>query len=130
LLKAKGQTTEVTATASDAHFTVLGFTAGTGEPVICAIIFAASEMTQELQLGVDIWAPMVEGDGSIRGNYGPGKQYPGAPTCNFCGIFVPRLICCSLKGGITSELLQAMLECMNLLDLFPRMHDGPLPLLL
>jgi hypothetical protein len=59
LLKARGQTAEVTAATSEAHFTVLGFTAATGEPVMFAIIFAASEMTQELQLGVDIQAPMV-----------------------------------------------------------------------
>jgi hypothetical protein len=64
---------EVTAATSDIHFTVLGFTAGTGEPVMCAIIFAAGEIKQELQLGVTIWAPLVEGDNSLCGNYGPGK---------------------------------------------------------
>jgi len=29
------------AAAKDAHFTVLGFTAENGEPVMCAVIFAA-----------------------------------------------------------------------------------------
>jgi hypothetical protein len=130
LLKARGQTAEVTAATSDAHFTVLGFTAGTGEPVMCAIIFAASEMTQELQLGIDIRAPLVEGDDSLRGNYGPGKRYPGAPTCNFRGILVPPFVCCTPKGGITSELLKQMLERMDSLDLFPRTDGGPLPFLL
>jgi hypothetical protein len=130
LLKARGQTAEVYSATSDAHFTVLGFTAATGEPVMCAIIFAAGEMTQELQLGVDIRAPMVEGDDSIRGNYGPGKRYPGAPTCQFRGKTVPPFVCCSPKGGITSELLKAMLERMDSLDLFPRTDGGPLPFLL
>jgi hypothetical protein len=130
LLKGKGQTAEVTAATSDAHFTVLGFTAATGEPVMCAIIFAAGEMTQELQLGVDIRAPLVEGDDSIRGNYGPGKRYPGAPTCQFRGKTVPPFVCCSPKGGITSELLKAMLERMDSLDLFPCEQGGPLPFLL
>jgi hypothetical protein len=112
LLKARGQTAEVTAATSEAHFTVLGFTAATGEPVLLAIIFAASEMTQELQLGVDIQAPMVvEGDNSIQGNYGPGKRYPGAPACNFRGTVVSPFVCCSPKGGITPELLKFMLEC-------------------
>jgi hypothetical protein len=46
LLKAKGESAEVMAPTSNAHFTVLGFTSGTGEPVMCAIIFAAGEMTQ------------------------------------------------------------------------------------
>jgi hypothetical protein len=130
LLKAKGQSAEITAATSDAHFTVLGFTAGTGEPVMCAIIFAAGEMTQELQLGIDIRSPMVEGDDSIRANYGAGKRYPGAPTCNFRGKLVPPFVCCSPKGGITSELLRDMLERMDSLDLFPRTEGGPLPFLL
>jgi hypothetical protein len=130
LLKARGQTAEVTAATSEAHFTVLGFTAATGEPVMFAIIFAASEMTQELQLGVDIQAPMVEGDDSIRGNYGPGKRYPGAPSCYFRDTVVPPFVCCSPKGGITSELLKSMLERMDSLNLFPRAADGPLPFLL
>jgi hypothetical protein len=130
LLKAKGRKAEVTAATSEAHFTVLGFTAANGEPVMFAIIFAASEMTQELQLGVDIRALMVEGDDSVAGNYGPGKRYPGAPTCNFRGTVVPPFVCCSPKGGITSELLKSMLARMDSLNLFPRTADGPLPFLL
>ncbi len=73
---------------------------------------------------------MVEGDDSIRGNYGPGKRYPGAPTCQFRGKTVPPFVCCSPKGGITSKLLKAMLERMDSLDLFPRTEGGPLPFLL
>ena len=34
LLKEKGQKAKITAATSDAHFTVLGFTAATGEPVM------------------------------------------------------------------------------------------------
>jgi hypothetical protein len=120
LLKARGQTAEVTAATSNAHFTV-----STGEPVMCAIIFAAGKMTQELQLGVNIQVPLVEGDDSLRGNYGPGKQYPGAPTCKFRGKVVPPFICCSPKGGIISELLRAMLKGMDSLDLFPCTDGGP-----
>jgi hypothetical protein len=132
LLKGKGQMAEVTAATSEAHFTVLGFTATMGEPVMCVTIFAASELTQELQLGIDIRAPMVKGDESIRGNYGPGKRYPGAPTCNFRGTIVPPFVCCSSpKGrGITSELLKDMVKQMDSLDLFPGTQGNPLPFLL
>jgi hypothetical protein len=130
LLKARGQTAEVTAATSDAHFTVLGFTASTGEPVVCVIVFATSEMTQELQLGVNMQAPMVEGDNIVHGNYSPRKQYPGAPTCQCCGKTVPPFICCRPKGGITSKLLKAMLEHMDSLNLFPHVQGGPLPFLL
>jgi hypothetical protein len=130
LLKGRRETAEVTAATSEAHFTVLGFTAATGEAVMFAIVFAANELTQDLQLGIDVQAPMVEGDDSIRGNYGPGKRYPGAPTCNFRGTIVPPFVCCSPKGGITSELLKSMLERMDSLNLFPRVEGGPIPFLL
>jgi hypothetical protein len=35
------------AATKDAHFTVLGFTAASGEPVMCAIIFAAKSFQEE-----------------------------------------------------------------------------------
>jgi hypothetical protein len=73
---------------------------------------------------------MVEGDNSISGNYGPGKRYPGAPTCQFHGKTVPPFVCCRPKGGITSKLLKAMLEQMDSLDLFSCVQGGPLPFLL
>jgi hypothetical protein len=73
---------------------------------------------------------VLEGDDSIRGNYGPGKRYPGAPVCNFRGTVVPPFVSCSPKGGITSELLKSMLERMDSLNLFPRAEGGPLPFLL
>ena len=73
---------------------------------------------------------MVKGDDSVRGSYGPGKQYPGGPTCNFCGTIVPPLICCSPKGGITSKQLKEMLECMDSLNLLPCVQGEQFPFLL
>ena len=127
LLKAKGTKASISASTTDAHYTVLGFTAATGEAVMCAIIFAGSYTTQKLQLGTDIQAPLVDGEESVRGNYGAGKRYPGGPSCSFRGKIVPPFICCSPKGGITSELLKQMLQRMDELELFPRTLGGPIP---
>ena len=44
LLKKKGSKARVTAATHDAHFTVLGFTSGTGAPVMCEIIFASHDL--------------------------------------------------------------------------------------
>ena len=129
-LKEKGQRAKITAATTDAHFTVLGFTAATGEPVMCAIIFPGHELTSEQHLGVDIQFPMVDGDFSMRANSGSGKRFPGGPKCSFQGKEVPAFICCSPKGGITSELLKEMLERMDSFNLFPRIPGGPLPFLL
>ena len=106
LLKNKHQKAKITAATSDAYFTVLGFTAATGEPVMCAIIFPGHELTSEQHLGVDIQFPMVDGDLLMRANSGSGKLFPGGPKCCFQGKEVPEFICCSPKGGITSELLK------------------------
>ena len=42
---------QIKAATKDSHFTVLGFTAATGEPVMCAIIFSAKEMCASWVLG-------------------------------------------------------------------------------
>ena len=73
---------------------------------------------------------MVDGDFSMRANSGSRKQFPGGPKCYFQGKEVPAFICCSPKGGITSELLKEMLERMDSFDLFPRIPGGPLTFLL
>ena len=130
LLKGKGEKATITLSTADTHFTVLGFTAGTGEPIMCAVIFTGKELTTKQQLGVDIRPPLVDGLDGFRKNYGRGKRYPGAPTCLFRNKLVPAFVCCSPKGGITSQILKEMLERMDDLDLFPRRPGGPLPFLL
>ena len=42
---------QVKAATKDSHFTVLGFTAAIGEPVMCAITFAAKQMCESWVLG-------------------------------------------------------------------------------
>ena len=48
----------------DAHFTVLGFMASTGEPLMCAIIFAAKELEYGWVQGLDLFADW-EGEGDV-----------------------------------------------------------------
>ena len=48
----------------DSHFTVLGFTAATGEPVMCAIIFAAKHLCESWVLGFNAAAEWI-GDKKI-----------------------------------------------------------------
>ena len=130
LLKNKNQKGNITAATSDAHFTVLGFTAATREPVMCEIIFPGHELTSEQHLGVDIQFPMVDGAFSMRANSGSEKRFLGGPKCCLKGKEVPAFIYCSPKGGITSELLKQMLERMDSFDLFSHVPSGPLPFLL
>ena len=130
LLKEKRQKAKITAATSDAHFTVLGFTAETEEPVMCTIIFPGHELTPEQHLGVDIQFPISDGAFLMRANSGSGKRFPGGPKYCFQGKEIPAFICCSPKGGITSDLLKQMIERTDSFDVFPRVPRGPLPFLL
>jgi hypothetical protein len=47
------------AATKDAHFTVMGFTAASGDPVMCMIIFAAKVFKDEWRTGVDPFAEWI-----------------------------------------------------------------------
>lgn len=77
------------------HFTVLGFTALTGEPVMsCAVIIQGTNRQLEIELGVDF---MVDAEKTgldedwrfINANKGQGKRLPGGPTCLYKGKEIP-----------------------------------------
>ena len=123
----KGGRAQQIVASNASHFTVLGFTAGTGEPIMCAVIFKASEVTTQMQMGVDITKDKT--GTRLEDNIGKNKQYPGGPVCRFKGKDVPAFICCSPGGGINSELLTQMLQRMDELELFPRKEGGPKPFL-
>ena len=66
----------------------------------------------------------------MRLNHGPGKRYPGGPTCISRGKEVPAFVCCLPKGGISSDLLMQMLKSMDTLAVFPILPGGLLPFIL
>jgi len=79
LLKPKGGKAQKVTATTDSHFTVLGFTAATGEPVMCAIILAGKSITNDQILGMDIQAASHGDVTNIAKNKGKGKRHPGGP---------------------------------------------------
>lgn len=120
LLCTKGGRPQQRAATNDAHFTVLGFTAATGEPIMCAIIFAAKSMKDEWRLGFDPFAEWIGEENDVEINIGEGKQMPMGPECNFKGKTIPCFCCCSESGSITGKLLKEMLEAIDNLSVFDR----------
>jgi hypothetical protein len=122
-----------TCSATDHRFTVLGFTAATGEPVMCVVIFQGerSELPLHVSQGIDIFADCNdENIGSfqfVHDNSGKGNFLPGGPECVFRGKTVPCYTTASPHGGITGEILTDLLKFMDGLELFPRTKEGPLP---
>lgn len=84
------------------------------------MIFKASEVTTQMQMGVDI---TKDANGTrLENNTGKNKQYPGGPVCRFKGKDVPAFACCSPSGGINSELLTQMLQHMDLVGNVVKRH--------
>ena len=117
---------------NDRHFTVLGFTALTGEPVLCVIIVAGVIEAYEVETGIDIDASVI-GDPTdkdyFQNNAGKGKLFPKGPDCIFNGKTVPCLVRWSPSGSITSKILADCLATMDHYDLFAR-TDQKRPFLL
>ncbi len=71
---------------SDAHWTILGFTASNGKPVMRAVILVSQMLSFQERLGNHIFTPMptTETNSMFSLKYhGPGKYFPGGPRCMF-----------------------------------------------
>jgi hypothetical protein len=126
---------------TECHYTTLGFTATTGEPVMCAIIIAADRLKYHEKLGFNCcsrdWKEGMDNwnedeicglltEDNMRGLK---KIFPCGPTWEFDGKTVPCFVRWTPKWSITSALLAAMLRKMDDLELFDR-SDGIHPFIL
>ena len=129
----RGTAARISAATNVNHFTVLGFTAATGEPVMCGVIIQGETVRADVITGIDSFAEKIgcdEDPDFVRLNTGKGKLFPMGPTCCFKGVEVPCMVACSTNGSITSEILMQFLKKMDELDLFPRDECGLKPFLL
>jgi hypothetical protein len=80
---------------TDLHFTVLTFTAGTGQPIMCSIILKIRKLIEDIPLGWSIGVDMTKnietGETTVetyQKNYENGLMI-GGPVCWFNGkVFV------------------------------------------
>ena len=116
--------------SSDNRFTLPPITAATGEVMMCVIIFQSKqkEVPVRWQLGIDV---QVQPENNEMGNlvfdeaatnHGPGKYLPGGATCIYNGKTIPCTTYVSESGGITADILVAVLTVLDELDVFP--HDS------
>jgi hypothetical protein len=108
-----------TGATSDIHFTLLAFTSGTGEVILCAIIMKSEKKAADLplswKLGIDIRNNVETGETVLEtydNNYETGALI-GGPKCTYQGITIPCFICATSSASITSELLSEMLATIN-----------------
>jgi len=109
--------------SNDKHFTMLGFTALSGQPVMCLLIIAGVQEKWEVETGIDTDAVQIGDPGDpdfFVNNRGKGKMFPLGPECTFNGKKVPTMVRWSQSGSITSIILRDALATMDHHDLFER----------
>ena len=132
LLGERGCVAQEKASARNRKFTMIGFTALTGDPVMCVLIFEGKTPNGAIEAGIDI---TVKPDGKpsdanfVEVNSGPGKYFPGAPMCEYKGKMVPAVIRWHESASITSNILVEVFQTIDHHNLFPR-TDGVKPFVL
>ena len=117
----------------DSHFTVLGFTLATGEPLCCAIVYSSQveDVDVAIRMGIQPWCEINgEGVADLEANSnGVEKFFPFGPTCFYKGRKIPCFIGSSENGSITSNLLTSMLAFIDENAKFDRTEATPMLLL-
>jgi len=105
---------------TDLHFTVLPFISGTGEPVLCAIIFKSEQQISEIPVnwktGIDLTCDNADDMAKVAA---------GGPTCTYLGKEIPCFYGTSPKASITSRLLAHMLKFLDTLGVYDRTVAHP-----
>jgi hypothetical protein len=72
--------------------------------------------------------PVKGRDGNIKmdgeDNFGPGKYFPGGPTCYHQGKEIPCAIYITEGGGISGDILVSVLTILDGLDVFSEIAWG------
>jgi hypothetical protein len=112
-----------TGLASNIHYTVLCFLNVLGVLILCAVILKSKKNPTDIpiswKLGIDITKDIKTGRADceiMQNNFGDAML--GGPRCTYKGKEFPCFVGCSESVGITSEMLAAMLEQIDLQNVF------------
>ena len=124
LLGAPGSVAYDRVSVTEKRFTMIGLTALDGSPVMCILIIAAKTKDLSVETGIDITitpdGDAEDSDNFFFNNSGPGKYFPGPPTCKFRGKEIPALVRWNESGTITSEILVEVLSTLDVMNVIPR----------
>jgi hypothetical protein len=144
-LTGPGMVAAVLSSKKDRKFTVLGLTALTGEPVMCVIIIEGSKGNLLLETGIDMdqiehididsyedaAASTEYNTDFLLNNSGPGKLFPGGPTCHFKGKEIQSMVRFTESGGINSSILTEILAKLDGIGIYKEKREmGMTPFLL
>jgi hypothetical protein len=121
---AKGSECQIKASKKDKRFTVLGLTCFSGEAVMCVVIIDAKMRDIYAETGIDPNMPhsiVLDDDDELNmlvNNIGPGKMFPGGPTCVYKGKTMPCMVRFNEGGGINGTILKEIFETLDKLEVF------------
>ena len=131
-LCARGDVPRNKTSGNDRHFTTIGLTLLTGDPLMCIVVMKGKRPKSEVELGIDQFIKIVgkkEDKDYLRKNCGKGKLLPGGPTCIYKGKEMSCFVRWSKSGSITSQILTEAMEELDRLELFVR-ENGMKPFVL
>jgi hypothetical protein len=122
----KGDEPKTHASKKDKHFTCLGLTALSGDPVMCIVIVDSVKENLLVRTGINVACSEVDerirpGDDEfsfLNRNVGPEKLYPGGPSCTFKSKNIPCMVEFNPGGGMTSQILARIFETLDTLEVF------------
>lgn len=136
-LPVDGQMSETgTETEVEMKFSLYCFTSGSGEAVVCAVVFMSNKDIVDIPLtvrwGIDTFKKLNEGETELElyeRNCENGQAMQGGPVCNFNGKDVPCFVATSPVGFLNSQILTDICTMLDDIGVYDRSH-GVLPLLL
>ena len=100
---------------------------------MCILIIQGKTKDLSVETGIDIRVTSEgnteDGDTYFFKNSGPGKYFPGPPSCAVRGKDIPTLMWWNESGSITSGILVQALTILVVLNVIPR-NDNIKPFLL
>ena len=132
LLGERGYIAQEKSLSKNRKFTIIGFMALTGDPVMCVLIFEGKKPNGSIEAGINITVKPIGSPSDanfIEINSGPSKYFPGVPTCEFRGKQVPAVIRWHKSASITSDILTEVFQTMDHHQLFTK-PDGIRPFVL
>ena len=124
----KGTKSNLLSSKASGHFTFMGLTDATGDPLLCICILASQSLivTYVKVFGYCASIP-YNSSKTTEENMGEGNALPGLPVWKFRGESIPGSICMSPKGSTISYILTEALKYLDQLNAFERRQDGPTP---
>ena len=94
--------------SNERHFTTLGFTSLSGEPVLCLVMIAGVRELYKIETGIDADVDVIGHPSDpdyFEKNRGKGEIFHMCPECEYKGKTIPCLVRWSPNGSITSQIL-------------------------